>query len=71
MDPKFIIFFYIFDLLCRERVPIPGQKMAAGARVIRDSVISVILAGVSATLRKWRCSRRQLRVLTASMLHLG
>jgi len=29
------------------------------ARVIRDNVISVILAGVSATSRKWRCSRRQ------------
>jgi len=40
--------FYLFDLLCHEQVPIPRQKMAAGTRVIRDSVISVILAGVSA-----------------------
>jgi hypothetical protein len=53
MDP--IFFFYLFDLfdrLSRERVPIQRQKMAAGLRVIRDSVIPVILAGVSATSRK-------------------
>jgi hypothetical protein len=46
--------FFSFHLLCRERVPITGQKMAAQCRlqdrrwlpaqVIRDSVISVILA---------------------------
>jgi len=36
------------------------------AQVIRDSVISVILAGVSVTSRKWRCSRRQFRVLQES-----
>ena len=36
------------------------------AWVIRDSVISVILAGVSVTSRKWRCSRRQFRVLWES-----
>ena len=61
--PKSLDLLDLFDLLCHERVPIPGQetaagarvirqKMAAGARVIRDSVISVILAGVSATSRK-------------------
>ena len=43
--------FDLFDLFCWERVPIPGQKMAAGARVIRESVISVISARVSVTSR--------------------
>ena len=45
--PKMFDLFYIFDRLHREQVPNPWHKMAAGARVIRDSVISVILAGVS------------------------
>jgi len=72
--------FDLFHLLCPERVPITGQKMAAECRlqdrrwlpaqVIRDSLISVILAGLSATSRKWRCSR-QFRILTASVLYLG
>jgi len=31
----------------------------------------VILAGVSVTSRKWRCSRRQFRVLTVSVVHYG
>jgi hypothetical protein len=34
-------------------------------RYIRDS------SGVSVTSRKWRCSRRQFRVLTASVVHYG
>jgi len=54
----------------QERVSIPGQNMAAGARDICDIVIFVILAGVSATSRKWR-SRWQFHVLTTSVLHLG
>jgi len=29
----------------------------------------VILAGVSVTSRKWRCSRQQFRVLTGSVVH--
>jgi len=45
--------------------------MAAGARVFRDSVIFVILAGVNVTSRKWRCSRRQFRVLTGSVVRYG
>jgi len=36
------------------------------AQVIRDSVISVILAAVSVTSRKWRCGRRHFRVLKES-----
>jgi hypothetical protein len=36
------------------------------ARLIRDSVISMILAGVSVTSRKWRCSRQKFHVLTGS-----
>ena len=36
------------------------------AQFIRDSVISVILAAVSVSSRKWRCIRRQFRVLQAS-----
>jgi len=39
------------------------------ARVICDSVISVILAAVSVTSRKWRCSRRQFCILTGSVVH--
>jgi len=50
-DPKMFDIFYLFDRLRRERVPNPGHEMAAGARVFRDSVISVILAGVSVTSR--------------------
>jgi len=50
--PKMFDLFYLFDLLCRERVPNPRHEMGAGARVIRDSVISVILAGVSVTSQK-------------------
>jgi len=49
--PKFLDLLGRFDLLYRERVPIPGQ-MATGATVIRDSVISVILGGLGATSRK-------------------
>jgi hypothetical protein len=49
--PKLFDLFDLFDL-CHERVPIPRKKMAASARVIHDRVISVILAGVSATSRK-------------------
>ena len=53
MEPNFFTLFSdLFDLLCLERVPIPRQEIAAGARVIRYSVISVILAGVGATSRK-------------------
>jgi hypothetical protein len=70
-------FFLLLDLfhLYRERVHITGQKMATECRlqdrrwlptqVIRDSLLSVILAGLNATSRKWRCSRRRFRVLTA------
>jgi hypothetical protein len=44
--------FHLFDLIRRERVQNPGHKMAAGTRHFRDSVISVILAGVRGTSRK-------------------
>jgi len=50
--PKMIDLFYLFHLLRRERVPNPWHGMAAGARLFRDTVISVILAGVSVTSRK-------------------
>ena len=40
-------------------------------QVIRDGVISVILTGLCATSRKRRRSRRQFRVLTATVLQLG
>jgi hypothetical protein len=62
-------FFYLFDLLRRERVQNPGHKMAADVRHFRDSAISVILAGVSVTSRKWRFSRRHLpRVIRDSVI---
>jgi len=54
--------FDLFHLFCRGQVPNPGQKLAAGVRVIRDSVISVIAARVSVTSRTWRSSRRQFTV---------
>jgi hypothetical protein len=57
--PKMFDLFYLFHLLRRERVPNPRHEMAAGARVLRDSVISMIFGGVGVTSRKWRCSRRQ------------
>ena len=63
--------FLIFYLLRRERVPNPRHEIAAGAGVFRQSVITVILAGVSVTSRKWHCSRRQFRVLTGSVVHYG
>jgi hypothetical protein len=50
--PKMFDLFYPFDLFRRERVPNPRHEMAAGIQVIRDSVISVILADVSVTSRK-------------------
>jgi hypothetical protein len=46
-----VCFFYLFDLLRRERVQKLGHSMAAGARHFRHSVISVILVGVSVTSR--------------------
>ena len=52
MDPKVLTLSTFLTSFVPERVPIPGQKMAAGARVIRDKVISVILATVIATSRK-------------------
>ena len=61
---NFLTFF--FGSGCR----ILGTKWLP-ARVIRDNVISAILAGVSVTSRKWRCSRRQFRVLTVSVVHYG
>ena len=62
--------FDLFELLCQERVPNPGQKMLAGARVIRDSVISVIAARVCVTSRN-DVVADELRVLTGSVLHCG
>jgi hypothetical protein len=49
--PTILDLFDLFDLFCQKRVPNPGQKMAAGARVIRDRVISVIASRVSVTSR--------------------
>jgi len=64
----------MFDLSTFLTVFIGGECRILGtkclpARVIRDRVISVILAGVSVTSRKWRCSGRQFRVLTGSVVH--
>jgi hypothetical protein len=49
---KMFELFYLFNFLRRERLPNPWHKMTADAKVFRDSVISVIIAGVSVTLRK-------------------
>jgi hypothetical protein len=44
--------FYLFHLLHREQVPNPWHEMAAAAKVFRDSIIFMILVGVSVTSRK-------------------
>jgi hypothetical protein len=70
MVRKCLNFSTILTLFVGSGCRILGTKWLL-ARVIRDSVISVILAGVSVTSRKWRCSRRQFRVLTESVMHYG
>jgi len=51
MDPQHLTLFYLF---CQEPVQNPRQKMAAGPRVIRDSVISVMEQ--TTLLRSyWKC----------------
>jgi len=42
MNPQHLTLFDLFDLICPEPVQNPGHKMAAGQRVISDSVISVM-----------------------------
>jgi len=74
MVRKCLTLFYLFDLLRRERVQNPGHNMAAGAvacdicPVIRDSVICVIIAGVSVKSRKWRSRRHLPRVIRDSVI---
>jgi len=51
----------LFGLFCREPVPNPAQKVAVGAKVIRDSVLSVIPARDAVASRTWLCSRRHAR----------
>jgi hypothetical protein len=57
MVRKCFTLFYLFDLFRRERVQNPAHNMTADARHFRQSVISMILTGVSVTSR---CSRRHL-----------
>jgi hypothetical protein len=74
MVRKCLTLFYLFYLLRRERVQNPGHNMAAGAvacdicPVIRDSVICVIIAGVSVKSRKWRSRRHLPRVIRDSVI---
>jgi hypothetical protein len=65
MVRKCLIFSNFFTFLVGIECQIFGTKWLP-AQVIRDSVISVILSAVSVTSRKWRCSRRQFRVLQES-----
>ena len=52
---------YLFDLLGPSLGPLQnhGHKMAAGATVFRDTLISVIPAGVRVTSPTLRCRRRR------------
>jgi hypothetical protein len=51
----------LFGLFCPEPVPNLAQKLAADARVIGDSVLSVIPARDAVASRTWLCSRRHAR----------
>jgi len=53
MDPKFFTFSTFFDLLCRGRVPIPGQKMAAGARALRQNMAAGASHPRQRYIREW------------------
>jgi len=65
MDPQYLTFSTFMTFSVESEWRIPGTKWLP-AQVIRESVISVILVAVCVTSRKWRCSRRQFRILQES-----
>jgi len=56
---RFLRYPYIRDCSWCSRDVTDMMSQAAQSQIIRGSLISVILAGVPLTLRKWCCSRRQ------------
>jgi len=65
MVRKYLTFSIFFTIFVGSECRILSTKWLP-AQGIRDSVISAILAAVSVTSRKWRCSRRQFPVLQES-----
>jgi len=70
MDPKFLPLRHFRPSLPRAGTDSTTEddcrrRSHPRQRYIRDS------DGLSTTLRKWRCSRRKLSVLTANVLCLG
>ena len=59
MDPKFLTSSKFWALFLWGPLQNHGHKMAAGATVFRDTLISVIPAGVRVTPPTWRCRRRR------------
>jgi len=59
MDPKFLTSSTFWLLFRWGPLQNHGHKMAAGATVFRDALISVIPAGVHVTSPSWSCRRRR------------
>jgi len=59
MDPKFLTSSTFWVLFLWGPLQNHGHKIAAGATVFRDTLISVIPAGVRVTSPTWRCRRRR------------
>ena len=59
MDPKFSTSSTYWALFLWEPLQNHGHKVAAGATVFRDTLISVIPASVRVTSPTWRCRRRR------------
>jgi len=58
MDPKFLTSLTFWVIFLWGPLQNHGHKMAAGATVFRDTLISVITAGVRVTSPTLRCRRR-------------
>jgi len=58
-DPKFLASSTLWALFLWGPLENHGHKMAAGATVFRDTLISVIPAGVRVTSPTLRCRRRR------------
>jgi hypothetical protein len=59
MDPKFLTSSTFWVLILWGSLQNHGHKMAAGATVFRDNLISVIAAGVCVSSPTLRCCRRR------------
>jgi hypothetical protein len=59
MNPKFLTSSTFWDLFLWGPLQNHGHKMAAGATVFRDTLISVIPAGLRVTSPTLRCRRRR------------